>query len=158
MKTIPLTMGRFVMVDDEDYAELSKYKWQCKHPRKNTYYAARSIRGEDGKQHTVGMHRIIMGCPEGYDIDHIDGNGLNNCRSNLRVTTRRQNLQNRHNKTSSKYVGVCFDKESGKWSSTIRISNKCVHLGRFKTEEDAFKAYLAKVIEIGEEPLPELVR
>lgn len=150
---IQLTMGLSVKVDDDDYEILSKFKWQAKNPRKDTYYAARSIRMSNGKQKTVGMHRFITNCPDGYDVDHIDGDGLNNCKSNLRVVTRRQNLQNRHSKTSSSYVGVSFDKNKGKWVSYIRINNKRVALGTFIDEMSAANAYMQKVREIGEVPL-----
>lgn len=157
MKRIQLTMGLSVTVDDDDYETLSKHKWQAKNPRKNTYYATRSIRLSNGRQKTVGMHRVITNCPDGYDVDHIDGNGLNNCKSNLRVVTRRQNLQNRHAKTSSDYVGVSFDKSKGKWMSYIRIKNKHIILGTFTDELSAAGAYLQKVREIGEEPLESIV-
>jgi hypothetical protein len=156
MKMIQLTMGRSVAVDDDDYEALSKFRWQAKNPRKDTYYAARSIRLSNGRQKTVGMHRIITNCPDGYDVDHIDGDGLNNCKNNLRVVTRRQNLQNRHSKTTSNYVGVSFDKNERKWVAYIRIENKMVKLGRFTDEANAANAYLRKVRELGETPLSDI--
>lgn len=149
-------MGLSAAVDDDDYEALSKFKWQAKNPRKDTYYAARSIRLSNGRQKTVGMHRIITNCPDGYDVDHIDGDGLNNCKSNLRVVTRRQNLQNRHDKTTSGHVGVSFDRAEGKWTAYIRIKNKMTRLGRFADELSAANAYLRKVREIGETPLADI--
>ena len=85
------------------------------------------------------LHRVIMGEPEGMLIDHIDGNRLNNSRSNLRVCTNQQNGCNRGKtvKNTSGFKGVCWHKRDEKWRATI--NNK--HIGCFKTAEKAYEAY-----------------
>jgi hypothetical protein len=74
-------------------------------------------------------------------VDHIDGDGLNNQESNLRVVTYRQNSQNRHDKPTSKYAGVSWHKLTSKWIAHISISGKVYHLGSFTTEEEAYAKY-----------------
>lgn len=140
---IPLTQGKVALVDREDYEELSKYKW-CAHKKLRTFYAVRnSTKDFRGKGHTIQMHRKIINCPIGMEIDHIDGNGLNNTRANLRVCTHSQNLMNigkRSNNTSG-FKGVSFDKQLKKWLASIHINCKQKNLGLFATAEDAYKAY-----------------
>ncbi len=88
---------------------------------------------------------------QGYQIDHRDGNGLNNTRDNLRHVTVRQNQQNRRNiNKSSIYPGVCRIKNSGKWCATICINGKNKRLGNYNTEREAFNAYLKALNEINE--------
>jgi hypothetical protein len=82
-----------------------------------------------------------MNPPNDLQIDHIDGNGLNNQKSNLRVVTHRENHQNRQHKKSSKFPGVSWNKKIKKWNAKIRIGNKSLHLGYFYDEEEASKAY-----------------
>jgi len=146
-KLIPLTQGKLAIVDDEDYEYLSQFKWYAEKHRK-TFYASRSVYNP---KRTVRMHVEIMGYREGYEVDHIDGDGLNNIKSNLRHVTTRQNQQNRRNirKTSS-YPGVCYDKDSNRWRSTICVNNRNRFLGNYDTEREAFSAYLKSLSEIGE--------
>jgi hypothetical protein len=90
------------------------------------------------------MHREIMNCPEGFLIDHINNNSLDNRRANLRQATRAQNTYNRKKtrvKTSSQFIGASFNKRIGKWTAHISYKNKKIWLGSFKTELDAAKAY-----------------
>lgn len=149
MKVIILTQGQVAIVDDDDFEKLNAFKWQAKKYRK-TYYAARSIRLESGKQRTINMHRAILNCPDGLEIDHVDGNGLNNQRYNIRVVTRRQNHQNLHRQSSSKYPGVWHDKDANRWHSSIRIGPKIKNLGRYGSEVEAFKAYAKAVHDLGD--------
>lgn len=147
MKEIKLTQGKISLVDDEYYEELSKYKWYA-NKNKNTFYAMRN-QIINGKSKTIMMHRQITNNNSNFVTDHIDGNGLNNQKSNLRIVTNRQNSQNRKNIIkSSKYVGVYWDKISNKWKSQIRI-NKKIYIGSFDTELEAHNAYLNKLEEIG---------
>lgn len=151
MKEIQLTQGYITLVDDEDYDWLNQWKWTVI-KQGNSGYAYRGIR-VDGKNKTVRMHRLIMDAPKGMDIDHIDGNGLNNQRSNLRIVTRRQNNQNRHDKRTSIYPGVEWYERDEKWRATIRYKGKKIRLGIFKSEINAFRAYYDAVLELGEEVL-----
>jgi len=138
MKTIPLTQGKFAIVDDEDFEWLSSYSWSFHHAG----YAQRGdISG--GKLRMVFMHRQILGTPKGVDTDHVNGDGLDNRKSNLRKATRSENLYNQgvpaHNTTGFK--GVCFNKRCGKFQAEIRVSGKPRRLGLFVTKEEAHAAY-----------------
>lgn len=141
MKKITLTQGKFALVDDEDFEEIGKYKWYIE-TGANTFYAARTIITKNGSKHKIFMHRSIMNTPKNLMTDHIDGNGLNNQRSNLRLCTNSQNQANsiiRKNNTTG-YKGVCLKK--GKYTATISINRKRVHLGVFKTKLEAHEAYV----------------
>ena len=142
MKEIKLTQGKVTLVDDNDFEELNKHKWFARKDY-NTFYVLRQSSTKGGiKRRTLLMHRIIMNCPEKLQIDHIDGDGLNNQKANLRVVTTRQNKQNIHIKTASKYPGVSWHKTGKTWQANIRIGNRKRYLGMFEKEEDAYAAYL----------------
>jgi hypothetical protein len=146
MKLISLTQGQFVMVDDKNYDWLNQWKW-CAHQKGNTYYVVRNARSEDRKHIQIHMHRLIMNTPKDMEVDHIDHNGLNCLEENMRNCTHQQNLQNRSASGKSKYKGVSFTtKWWGRKLSTyigacIRVGGKTNHLGTFKTEEEAARAY-----------------
>lgn len=143
MKEIPLTKGYKALVDDEDYEHLSKYKWTVSvNKTKTKAYAYRNPR-INKKQTSQLMHRVIAKAEIGIDIDHVDGNGLNNQKVNLRTCTESQNLQNRekHKKLSSIYKGVHFEKDRSKFRARIKVCGKSITLGRFDKEEDAAKKY-----------------
>ena len=139
-KTIPLTQGKFAIVDDEDYPDLSKYRWYAV-KLGNTYYARRHPLGKKGNGGFIHMHRIVAGTPKGRDTDHINGNGLDNRRGNLRVVTRRENQQNRHTRKTSKYPGVSWDWQNQKWRASIKAKGKQHNLGRYDDEETAGLVY-----------------
>jgi hypothetical protein len=139
MKEISLTQGKVTLVDDEDFENLSKYKWHAHHGR-FTFYAARLSRPSNK---TIMMHRAIM-CPmEGQAIDHINDDGLDNRRSNLRIATYSQNAQNQRKRVNntSGYIGVSWDKAQRKWRSQIKINQKQKKLGRFDNIHEAYEAY-----------------
>lgn len=135
VKKIPLTQGKFTLVDDQDYDFLNQWKWQVM-IKNNTAYAQRFE-----NKTPIRIHRFLLNPPKGFVVDHINGNGLDNRRSNLRVVTHRQNMQNMHVKRSSKYPGVSWRKDRNKWEAKISINNKSKHLGHFKSENEAFEAY-----------------
>ncbi len=142
MREIKLTKNKVTIVDDEDYKKLSKYDWRT---MKGTYtFYARTW--SNGKH--LLMHRFIMNAPKGMVVDHRDGNGLNNQRSNLKLTTQQENLWNWQNKRkgTSKYKGVHWDSYSGKWRAQIIHNSKKLSLGLFKDEKIAAKAYDDAVI------------
>jgi phage-related protein len=144
MKTIPLTKNRFAMVDDDDFDKLSKHKWcvNCCGWGSKYLYAQRG-KTSGGKIKFL-MHRVIMNAKKGQEIDHIDGNGLNNQKSNLRFVTRTQNQMNRivqQVNNHSGFKGVCWDNKRGKWLAQIRVKTKTKFLGHFTNAEDAGKAY-----------------
>jgi hypothetical protein len=152
MKEIKLTQGKVAMVDDEDFERINAHKW-CAVDFAGKFYAGRS---ENGK--SAYMHREVLGTvPTGIEVDHIDGDGLNCQRNNLRFVTRRQNFQNRHIKRTSKYPGVSWDKINNKWRAGMNLNGASKNLGRFSTEEDAFRAYKKAVNIIGQEVIGEWV-
>ncbi|RPJ50986.1 MAG: hypothetical protein EHJ95_06095 [Methanobacteriota archaeon] len=150
-KEILLTQGRVTIVDDEDFLFLNKFKWHISGHKKYSRYAVRNYKiGE--KWFEQKMHRIILDAPIGFQIDHVDGDGLNNQKENLRVVTSRQNQQNWVNfkKKSSSHPGVSWDNKDKRWKAQIRISGVLNRLGAFVKEEDAFLAYQFACNLIGE--------
>ena len=144
MKRIPLTQGQFALVDDEDYEKLSQYKWHARwNKTSNTFYADRHTRKSDGRRTKIQMHREIMDASPGLDVDHIDHNGLNNTKSNLRLITHRQNSYGniRHKRGSSRFKGVNWDKQHQQWRAQIYVNKRKVNLGTFNSEIDAACAY-----------------
>jgi len=133
VRRIPVGQGLFALVDAADYKKLSKYKWYAKR-HTGTIYATSIIRGR-----VVYMHRMIRRPRKGYVVDHIDGNGLNNRRCNLRVCTHQQNQANRGSRGgSSRFVGV--HQYQGKWEAGIRCRGKYYYCGLFDDEVEAAKA------------------
>lgn len=137
VKEIQLTQGKVALVDDADFEWLSQWNWCALRQRgNNRWYAVR------GRNPLIYMHRLILNPPEGYESDHIDGGGLNNRRSNLRICTCSQNHMNRHRAWgSSIYKGVYYYKRYMKWGARIQINRKQLHLGYFNSEIEAAKAY-----------------
>jgi hypothetical protein len=146
MKEIKLTKGKVALVDDQDFEWLSKWRWKAvKGGRKTiSFYAMRTA-----YKCSISMHRAILNITNpSLKTDHIDRNGLNNQRHNLRIATARQNSQNESLQPgcSSLYKGVSFYKATERWRAYIRIPNikgrgNSLHLGYFKNEIDAAKAY-----------------
>jgi hypothetical protein len=142
-KELPLSQGRVAIVDDEDYEYLSQWKW-CY----NNGYASRGLtaaeKRESGrKSGKVLMHREIMGHPKGMMIDHINGNGVNNQRSNLRICSTEENAKNQRiqrNNTSG-FKGVSWIKRDKKWRAVIYYNGKLRILGTFQIKEEAADAY-----------------
>ena len=147
-KEIPLTQGKVALVDDDDYEELSKFKW-CAVKIKKWYYAVHYSPQNNSQSHQLYMHAVIAGTPVGMHTDHINGNGLDNRRENLRVVTCRQNQQNQHVITTSKYPGVHWHKRYQKWQAQIWIEGKNRFLGYFDDENDAYHAYCGACAALG---------
>ena len=140
-KEIPLTKGFIAKVSLEDYEEINSHKWFVLYnPRKKTAYARRK---EKGRQ--IYMHRVIMRASD-KQVDHIDHDGLNNQRNNLRLATASQNFANRMMQTNntSGYRGVYLVKSGNrakKWMAQIRKNYKDIFIGYYATKEEAAKAY-----------------
>ena len=157
MKKLPLSQGLYALVDDEDYEALSKYKWSLsKGGRSKTkLYAIRSKRSDDPEHYpsSILLHRQLMGFPASL-VDHVDGDGLDNRRENLRLANHSENRCNRVSPGfgSTNYRGVYLDKsrKTGKrrWRVEIYKDGKKYRVGRFKTPEDAARAYNEKAKEL----------
>jgi len=143
-RRIPLSRGKFAIVDPEDYSELIKYKWQAEKNR-SIFYARRKWRcRKTGKALSVSMHREIMNAPGNLVVDHINFNGLDNRKANLRIATHRQNVCHRRklDKSSrSRHKGAYWEKGLKRWRASIQINGKRIYLGIFKEEIQAAKAY-----------------
>lgn len=138
---VHLTRGFVSTIDAADIPLIEGHNWTA-NVLMGKLYAGRTERGETRK--LVLMHRLIMGAAKGVHIDHRDGDGLNNCRSNLREATVEQNMRNIGLTTSNRsgLKGVHQIRSSGRWRSIIRIGGgKRISLGVFTTKEEAYNAY-----------------
>ena len=142
-RRIPLTQGRFAVVDPADYESLSGHKWRlCKTKGKNVLYAERTVRRSDGTYSRMLMHREVLRPPRSYVIDHVNGCGLDNRRANLRLATAAQNAWNAGGRGGrSGYKGVWLAKDKGLWRASIVCCGRRRHLGYFRDKRDAAKAY-----------------
>jgi hypothetical protein len=133
---LKLTQSKVVLIDDEDFDLISRYTW-CAHKNGYVYYAETQIK-VGNKKYTLKMHRLIMSAKKGQEVDHKNGNGLDNRRENLRFCTRSENLSNRRGWGSSKYKGVCWEKGVKKWVAYYYNSEGLkTFVGRFDSEEVA---------------------
>ena len=137
MKQIKLTQNKFTLVDDEDYDVLSEHKWYLLKGKKDKVgYAVRWSPVIKGKRFIVWMAKEILNIGKGTESDHINRNSLDNRKCNLRITTRKENNDNRGVWGTSKYRYVYWDKSRNKW--VVRVKGKFV--GRYKYEKDAIRA------------------
>ena len=130
---VPLTRGFVAVVDDEDMELASQSKWHAQESGtgKNAY--AQRTRTIDGRKKKEFLHRVLMGSPDA-EVDHINGNGLDNRRSNLRIVSRGENAQNMgaHSDGASRYVGVSPGK-NGAWRAAIHVDGAQKYLGQYAT-------------------------
>ena len=135
--------GLFAICDWCDFNSVKSFKWNSTSLDSRVQWAwAHDVENGGEKRKKVAMHNIIMKPSEGFIVDHINGNGLDNRRSNLRIVTRQQNTFNSvHKGGTSKYKGVALDKESGLWRAYIAKDGKRTWLGRFPDELSAAIAY-----------------
>jgi hypothetical protein len=139
--SIPLSKGKIALIDDQDADLVMPFKWYSS-LTKNTTYAIRGSSRVGGKQITILMHRVILDAPPGMFVDHRDGDGLNNCRDNLRLCTRSQNEMNKRIQGgTSRFKGVCWHGKREKWEARIGVNRKRTHLGYFTDETEAAMAY-----------------
>lgn len=147
MKSLLLSRGQSAIVDDCDFDRVSTFKWYAKWDAKGRrYYAARNA-WVGPKRTTIKLHHTILDAPQGLVVDHINGDGLDNRRANLRSCSQLQNMANQGpRKSLSGFKGVHFDKRSKKWSAAIGINGRRLHIGTFKNPEDAARAYDASAL------------
>ena len=139
---VNLTQGYKAIIDDDDAALVSQYKWHARVIKGRVY--AKSQRRINGKRQRFFMHRLICGIDlvSGIYVDHKNRDSLDNRKQNLRIATHTENNRN-HGKTRglSAYKGACWIKETRRWVSRIRVNNRLLYLGSYKNETDAAMAY-----------------
>ena len=146
MRYIKLSQGKCAIVDDDMYEYLNQWKWHAI-KGKRTFYAVRNEKSGNGNG-TILMHRIILDAPQGMETDHINHNGLDNRKVNLRICTHRENLQNQRPRRAgtSKYKGVSRNK--GSWTARIVYHGVRIYLGTCKSELIAARTYDATAKEL----------
>lgn len=140
--------GMVVLIDEEDLDLVGTEGW-CPSKDGNRFYAIR-FRVVNGKRTTVKMHRLILAPAPGFHTDHIDGNGLNNTRLNLREATRSLNSANCRTTNQTGYQGVAVDRRGANhlYFAQLSINGKRKHLGSFATAEEAARVYDAAKVKL----------
>lgn len=152
MQTIVLTKGKVAVIDDIDYESVSSFRWYARKNERGNWYAATSMR-IDGKRRQVHMHRFIYGADliQKILVDHVNGDGLDNRRENLRAATHQQNTihsKKRSGCYTSAFKGVHYSRTHNRWVAKLYSKGRLVMKRRFKTEREAALEYNHKVIEI----------
>lgn len=144
MKEIKLTQGKFAMVSDQDFNRVNKHKWFAAKCPGNKWYARRSVWNVDKRKGNLQtMHRFILETKVRLDIDHKDGNGLNNQRSNIRSCSTMQNCRNRKLSKNNKcgFKGVVWHNRDLIFESAIRVKGRLKYIGRYDSSLEAARAY-----------------
>lgn len=141
---IEMENGEIVYIDRNNLLDFARYKWYVVQGRGRSKYLKANII-ENGLHTTTEFHRYIMGKKEGFEIDHINHNGLDNRKRNLRFVTHKENQNNFPEKTKGKYSsiykGVYLDKSRSRWVANINLDGKSMNLGSFLCERDAAIAF-----------------
>lgn len=143
---VPLTKGFNAIIDVADLHHVEGWSWSALvSPRRTAVYACRVERRK-----MILMHRSILGATAGDFVDHKDGNGLNNCRSNIRTCSQSENNRNMplRSDNASGLKGVIWDERNKKWRSEICADGKRIFLGRFSTAEKAYDAYADAAVKL----------
>jgi hypothetical protein len=142
-RKIPLTHGKYAIVDQQDYERFSQYKWFVRGGKRTSYAARAARRAEKRKRKIVLMHREVLKVQDDVLVDHINRDGLDNRRANLRPASNAENVRNSRKRrgTKNKYKGVSWHKNRRKWQAKITVDKKQKGLGYFDSEIEAVKAY-----------------
>jgi hypothetical protein len=147
MAVVELTRGLVALVDDVDLPLVAGRSWHASRRSDGKGWYARSSTHRDGKNVHVLMHVLLMGV---RGVDHVNRDGLDNRRVNLRQASQSENLANsgKHRSMTSRFKGVFFDRPAGRWRAQIKKSGRPIFLGRFESEECAAVAYNAAAFEL----------
>ncbi len=131
-----LNKDYYCLISVEDFDKVTKFKWFL-NKGKTCWYARRT------KKPYIFLHKYLIPCGKPLVVDHINGNPLDNRRDNLQVCSQSYNVRKgiKRPNTSSKYKGVCYCKRDRNWCASIKIKNKSIHIGKYKTELEAGNAY-----------------
>jgi hypothetical protein len=144
-KRIELTQGKFAFVDDEDFDRVNQFNW-CAIQNRGNWYAHRRVTTNRGRGMIQSLHRAILTVPDGMVIDHIDGDGLNCTKENLRICSPQENAQNKRKPSTntSGYKGVTRARGTHhRWKAQIKVNQKEIHIGSFPDVISAARAYNA---------------
>lgn len=144
---VPLTKGYEAIIDVSDVPLVEGRNWTAL-VKSNTVYAYRRIKSSGCTN--VRMHRLLLDCPRHLEVDHINGNGLDNRRINLRLATCAQNRKNvrPHKKSASGLKGAAYHTQTGRWLARIKCDGKTHYLGIFQTAQQAHEAYCKASVEL----------
>lgn len=152
----PVGRGQVALVDEEDWEHVKVYDWYCFRVRHVWYVATDRIK--DGRAKRTYLHQFIMNAPPKSEVDHINNNGLDNRRQNLRIVSHQQNLANQKlsEANTSGYKGVTLDRRTKKdgtpltpaWMAQTKYNGKRIYLGKFSSPEAAARAYDRKMLEL----------
>lgn len=148
MKRIPLTKGFFALVDDGDFDSLSQFKWHVRETGQRRYAIRRQY---GGSPQWIRMHRQIVTALPDEEVDHLNGDGLDNRRKNLRNCSHRENcraFKSKTQQTSSQFRGVTWHAKAQKWAAQVKMNGRCFYVGLFEGERAAAVARDAKAVEL----------
>ena len=138
-REISLTQGKVALISDEDYEKVSAYRWYANGYKRGRYWYAVHNEGQHPNLKATLLHRFILDAPKGMVVDHINGNGLDCRRENMRLCTNTENIRNQKPRRLGEYKGV--QRRGRGWDALITVNYKVVSLGRFASEEAAARAY-----------------
>lgn len=151
MKTIPLTQGKVAIVDDDAPAWIFEVKWYARRDR-HCWYARRNVPREGGGREQQYLHHVIIDARLGEVVDHVNGDGLDDRKQNLRITTHTDNIRgfsHPYSTNSSGFRGVSWDKRALKWKAYIRQDAQTITIGRYDILIDAVLDRDKKARELG---------
>lgn len=152
MIRIVLPCGRVTVVDGDTPDHVLNVSWRAMKQKDGRLYVISNIRLEDGRRSTAYLHRAVVGAGRGQRVDHIDGDGLNNQRSNLRVCSNAENIRNSgiNSRNTSGFKGVARRGRGEKpaWEARIMVNGKTLRMGPFATKRAAAEAYDAAAIRL----------
>ncbi len=134
--------GMSATIDESDLSVIAGYTW--------SYNRANGYAVYTNRKNPLRMHRLIVNAPQGMEVDHINGDRLDNRRCNLRLATKAENVRNQklHKNNTTGFKGVCWDKRGKTFNAKIMLNRKTINIGRYETAEEAYAAYCKSAAEL----------